>query len=774
MATGEQFGTIFDGGTTLGLGSAELLDRFGVHRDEAAFAALVAHHGPMVLATCRRILPNSADADDAFQATFLVLARRASSIADPDRLAPWLHGVARRVALRARSLAARRQAIEGERAEPGEDDPAEVAVAPPPADAFELRSVLDEELARLPAKYRVPLVLCYLEGLTHDEAAGQLAWPVGTVRSRLAGGRDRLRSRLARRGFDPRANPLPPNVPLAVVSRPLQTLTLRLALATGAPPAASLAAVLLARGVLTSMLLTKIQTALVALAATISLVAGAAGFVAARQPDPAPAGAPATAPALDEPRARPAPRTMPPTPRPSAAPRPIPEKTPLNISGRALDSAGRPIAGARIFLASCATDDNRRLAETRTDAAGAYKFQDVPLLIRPDVFADPKRRIEGVFQVFGLADGFGFAWAAAKRVRVVQWDPPVNTTFSWIFFVKLGTPVWPLDLTFPPPAPLTGRVTDDKGHPLADARIWISAVARPRRDRPFLVAEIDSFRGTDTVPPELNQRRTDADGRFTFANLPPDHWFELDVRPRGFPARRVAATMTPPPWPEWSGRKILTGPLDLVFATPREIAVRVVAADTGRPLERAFFSTGGEGGSDSGLTDADGRCTLRLAPGEATYSALPRFATPYLETRGTFTIPGDGPIAPLEFAVRAACVLEVTVTDADTGAPIADADLWEDGPSSADPSSRRKALAIRSFEAPNLVHSDRARTGADGKLRTFAEPGSRRVGVGFAPRPDPLVAVEPDGQAIDGQPGQTLTLSFTMRRPPANPRRSAP
>ncbi len=746
----ERIAAILAGETALGLSPAELLDRFAASRDEAAFAAIVSQHGPMVLATCRRLLGNRADADDAFQATFLVLARRVGAIQHPERLAPWLHSIAHRVSVRARSGAARRRQVEGE----GHD---EAAVADPPDDAFELRAVLDEELARLPEKYRVPLVLCYLEGMTHDEAAGQLAWPVGTVRSRLAGGRDRLRSRLARRGFDPSTSLVPPSWPLAIVSRPLQASTLRLALAATSKTVATSTAALMAQGVLTSMFLAKIQTTLAAIATTITLAAAATGVVIAQRSDQALARGPAVAVAPDEPPPRPSPKVPPPL-------APVPETSPLTVSGRALDRDGKPVAGARIYLASCAYDDNRRLAETRTDAEGFYRFQEVPLPIRPDLFPDPGKRIEGVFQVFGQADGFGFAWATAKRVRFAALDLPPNTMLNPTDFVKPGEPV-ALDLTFPPPAPLSGRVTDDKGRPLADARVWLRACTRPRLEKPILVDEIDSFRGSDTVPPEMNRRRTDADGRFTFDDLPLDHWFEFDIRPRGFPSRQVTATMTPVP-ELWNNREILTGPLDLVFITPREVAFRVVAADTGQPLEKAFFSTAGA----FSLTDAEGRCKLPVAPGETIYSALPRFTTPYLETRGSLTIPADGPIAPIEIAVRPACTLEVTVTDAETGQPIADVDLWEDAPTSADPSTKRKRLAIRSFEAPRLVHSDSPRTDDAGKLRTFAEPGPRRVGVGLVTRTDGWIAVAPDGQAIDGKPGETLRLTFTMRRPSGSPR----
>ncbi len=294
--TGEQgrISAIFEGGTTLGLGSAELLGRFAATRDEAAFSAIVAHHGPMVLATCRRILANPADADDAFQATFLIFARQARSITNSDRLAPWLHSVARRVAVRARSLAARRKALEGQ------GDVSVVAATPPPDDALELRAVLDEELARLPEKYRVPLVLCYLEGLTHDEAAGQLDWPVGTVRSRMAQARDRLRTRLARRGFAPESVAIlfPSTLPMAAVSRALQAATLRLVF-TGASGQAttSVAAALLAQGVLTTMFITKVQTiAIATLAVAATLAAGTTGVIARQQSAPAANPSPNPAP----------------------------------------------------------------------------------------------------------------------------------------------------------------------------------------------------------------------------------------------------------------------------------------------------------------------------------------------------------------------------------------------------------------------------------------------------------------------------------------------
>jgi RNA polymerase sigma factor (sigma-70 family) len=180
-----------------GASDGQLLGRFVAARDEAAFEALVRRHGPMVLGVCRRLLRDHHDAHDAFQATFLVLLRKAGSVAPPEMLPNWLYGVARQTAVRARAQAAKRRGRErlvGELPE---------AEARQPELADDLRPVLDEELAGLPARYRVAVVLCDLEGRSHKEAAGCLGWPVGTLASRLSRGRRMLAKRLTRRGLAP-------------------------------------------------------------------------------------------------------------------------------------------------------------------------------------------------------------------------------------------------------------------------------------------------------------------------------------------------------------------------------------------------------------------------------------------------------------------------------------------------------------------------------------------------------------------------------------------
>ena len=169
-----------------------LLERFLARREEHAFELLLRRHGPMVLGVCRRILGNDHDAEDAFQATFLVLVRRGDRIRPRSQVGNWLYGVACRTALEARRAAARRRRKEAQAMPPTQQEENVWA---------ELRPMLDRELNRLPDRYRMPLVLCDLEGMTRKEAARQLGWAEGTVSSRLSRGRELLARRLKQHGL---------------------------------------------------------------------------------------------------------------------------------------------------------------------------------------------------------------------------------------------------------------------------------------------------------------------------------------------------------------------------------------------------------------------------------------------------------------------------------------------------------------------------------------------------------------------------------------------
>ncbi len=186
---------IFQGASVAGLTEGQLLDRFLATRDEAAFGAIVARHGPMVLGVCRGVLTDPHDVEDAFQATFLILVKKARGLQNRDRLGPWLYGVARRVALRAKTETSNRRSRHT-------TDLVESAEVAPPfnAELREVQFLVREEVDRLTSHDRMAVVLCYLEGLTHEEAAERLGWPIGTVKGRLSRAREKLKDRLSRRG----------------------------------------------------------------------------------------------------------------------------------------------------------------------------------------------------------------------------------------------------------------------------------------------------------------------------------------------------------------------------------------------------------------------------------------------------------------------------------------------------------------------------------------------------------------------------------------------
>jgi len=177
-----------------GLTDGQLVDRFAASQDQAAFELLLHRHGPMVLNVCRFWLRDPHDIDDAFQATFLVLARKASSIHKRSSAASWLYGVAQRVARQARVNAARRRRKERQAADMAHVEP------PSELGQNEMHSLLRDELQRLPEKYRAPLILCYLEGKTNETAAQELGVPSGSMSKRLTQARDLLRERLMYRG----------------------------------------------------------------------------------------------------------------------------------------------------------------------------------------------------------------------------------------------------------------------------------------------------------------------------------------------------------------------------------------------------------------------------------------------------------------------------------------------------------------------------------------------------------------------------------------------
>jgi RNA polymerase sigma factor (sigma-70 family) len=263
-----------------GLTDGQLLEAYLARRDSTLFAALVRRHAPMVWGVCRRLLPCHQDAEDAFQATFLVLVRRAAAVVPRHMVGNWLYGVACQTALKARALAARRHARERQGADMPEPE------ATPMEASTDLQPVLDEELARLPDRYRSVLILCDLEGKTRREAAGQLGVPDGTVAGWLARARAMLAKRLTRRGITLSGTALaaaltdtaaPATVPPALLTSTIHAAAVFAAVPVnpGAVPAPVLT---LTEGVLKAMLLKKLKAAVLVLAAAAVLGTGLTGL----------------------------------------------------------------------------------------------------------------------------------------------------------------------------------------------------------------------------------------------------------------------------------------------------------------------------------------------------------------------------------------------------------------------------------------------------------------------------------------------------------------
>ncbi len=288
------------------LADGQLLERFTTQHDETAFEGLLARHGPLVLGVCRRVLADAHEADDAFQATFLVLVRKAASLRKRGSLASWLFTVAYHIALKVRGDAARRREVETRSA----------AMSPREATGAgvwcDLRPVLDEELHRLPQKYQAPILLCYLQGKTQEEAARELGWTKGTVSGRLARARELLRGRLSRRGITLSAAGLgtvlaeheATAVPFALGQSTLKAAVLVVKGATVAA-AASVSVAALVEGTLRHLSFARLKTAAAVLLVCCGVLAAAVTHHFAPRPLPEMSAATTTTPP-----AEPAPRPV--------------------------------------------------------------------------------------------------------------------------------------------------------------------------------------------------------------------------------------------------------------------------------------------------------------------------------------------------------------------------------------------------------------------------------------------------------------------------------
>jgi RNA polymerase sigma factor (sigma-70 family) len=574
MVAAEQAGHLPDG---------ELLQRFATCHEESAFAALVRRHGPLVLGVCRRVLHDRHDAEDAFQAAFLALARHAGTVGRRGSVGGWLHRVAYHAAVKVRTRTARRQEYELRAESPPSADPlAEVS-------GRELMALLDEEVQRLPDEYREPLVLCYLEGKTRDQASRECGCSLGTTKRRLDRARQLLRTRLAARGVALPAAlltaALVPDAGSAAVPAKLAGDVIRAALL--APEALSFAAV------------GKFKTALALLLAVGAMAVGVGVCVAPRAALPAGACEPVVQAA--EPPTRTGPPPAPPVPL-------SPDETKeMLASGRVVGPDGKPVPGAQVaviawqglYLSSFEDPAWSRTAVlgcVRSGADGKFRLT-VPRLPR---LSGRKVRL------LAATDGLGLAW---KRL-----DPKAESVDA--------------EMRLPPEQIVRGRLVDLQGEPVGGARVLLTGLTH----KP---AKGEEDEGHWRLPQEglpfgPATATVSAQGEFTIRGLGTNLTVELEVHDDRVELHSFAID---------TADKKQAENVKLALPPGRIVEGVVTYEDSGKPVPhtRVTIVTAG-GGEVSGTTDKEGRYHLNVRPPGKRFSeagkelgihAFPPAGTPY-------------------------------------------------------------------------------------------------------------------------------------------------
>jgi RNA polymerase sigma factor (sigma-70 family) len=705
-----------------GASDAELLDRFVNCRDEAALAALVSRHGPMVLRVCQRVLGNFHDAEDVFQATVLVLARRAGAIRRRNSVAAWLHGVAHRLSRKALASKLRRQQHEVACLVLHPPDPHGDPLAQ--LTARELVTVVDVELQRLPDVYRLPVILCCLDGRTQDEAARLLGWSPGSVKGRLERGRARLHARLVRRGLTLSAalaavEAARSTASSAVIAQ-LLAPTIRgavafAALQTATPDGISAEAAALAGNLVKGMALAKLKIATALVLACCVLATGFLTYQSLKSP------------AAEDSRAASSPGPSRGTATPTAVLAPLALRlraphedanAPIEVRGRVLDPAGNPLAGATLYVGYSI----RRFLSDREALHTTY---------RPRATSGADGRFHFVFTTAELDAKWLDGWRPAVLAAAANYGP------DWAEVGESGHGA-ELNLKLVEDMPLNGRILDTNHQPVAGAQIRVRAVIRDSAAAMtrFLQGGTNtwhwypsSWRGP--LPGQAPTVTTDADGRFRLTGLGRDRIVALAVEGASIQyglldavTRPVAAI--PPP------RRMNGATFDYVAAPCCSIRGVVGDKATGKPVAGVTMSE--QQTIPTALTDKDGRFEIHGCPRLREYlvTAQPNEGQPYFTATTGLSLPSGQDTVTANFDLVTGIILTGRVIDPATQKPpkAAVVEYWPLFPN-------RHSSRIAS---PSALPASSASIQADGSYRLAVLPGPGVVCVAASPRNSYAVA----------------------------------
>jgi RNA polymerase sigma factor (sigma-70 family) len=739
---------IGQGGTVLGqlrklaalggsddLTDGQLLERFASRHEESAFAALVRRHGPMVLGVCRRVLSDEHDAEDAFQATFLVLLRRAAALDRRRPLANWLYTVAYHAALRARSTATRRRVPERQALDMTREEPDAAAAW------RDLRPVLDEELSRLPETCREAFVLCYLEGKTNTEAARQLGWPAGTVKSRLARARELLRRRLTRRGVTLSAagltGLLTANATAALPPRLLNTM-LQTALRFAAGKGAAAPATALAEGVLSTMFATKLKQATVVVVAVVLSGLGA-GLLAHH--------ALAQKQAVPTTQARPV-QVLPAAPGPAARPEPPPAAKGQGqavISGRVVDADDKPVADAQLAILGIWKPKRPRgayrqevLAQGKSDQKGQFRLKVGNA--SPDQFH--------WVHVLASAKGYGLGWQRVTwfgkiREAAVLHLPPEQVISGRLF-----------DLQGLPAANVKGRVTlVFDGRNAAMDRLGVRMMAPPARPggaggfgggMANSMRRQGGFSFTDQPPPKdlplwPKPVTTDAQGRFEIRGFGRGQTIDLVIEDDHFATQKLTLE---------TGTQAKPKPVSLALAPPQKVEGKVVAEDNGEPVAGASITIAAfrnyQGNAVVTHTDAQGRYHVNAYPGDPiSVEVFPPEGAPFLGVRKQRAWPKGAVQQTVDVGLPRGILVRGKVVEQASNRPADQVSVYFAQVRDNDPNRRNDLIPSAYYP----VYSQ-----PDGSFRIVVLPGPGHL-LCTAPGPDLVWQTTTAGELNAGKPG---------------------